>query len=154
MKKKILFLLLSLMSLFVSCSGTKEVPNEPEREFTFIGSKWEATYRFDPNDPNSALVHVTFDFSSPREVIFSYKEVKGIITPEDRYLLETQKFSYTYTQSVLKILSQDKTVKTIYKVDEKGGTMSIVGNETLNDDGEWVPSEDNDSTIFHLKKNR
>lgn len=148
MKRKIVLLPLFLITLLVSCTTEEKAP---EKEFNLVGTKWEATYHFILNNPESALVSVVYDFSTPTEVTFSYTIKEGTIKPEDMYLLETKKFSYTYTKPTLKILSQDKWVKTIYKVDEKAGTMSIVGKESF-EDGKWVPGEDNDDTIFRLKK--
>lgn len=67
-------------------------------------------------------------------------------------LLKSAKFSYTYASPTLKIFSHDKTVKTVYKVDEKSGTMSITGKETLDSSGKWVPGKEDDGTKLRLKK--
>lgn len=153
MKRNILLLLsLALMTLFVSCTNNKDDSNISEKPFDIAYTKWEGTYHFTLNNPESALVSVVFDFKTPTEVTFSYTIKEGSIDPEDLYLLDTQKFTYTYTKPTLKILSQDKLVKTIYNVDEKAGIMSIVGQETLDDNGKWIPGEDNDKTIFRLQK--
>lgn len=148
MKRKIVLLPLFLITLLVSCTTEEKAP---EKDFGFVGTKWEATYHFILNNPKSALVSAVYDFSTPTEVTLSYTIKEGTIEPEDMQELKTQKFSYTYTKPTLKILSQDKGGNTIYKVDEKAGTMSIVGEEKLDENGKWVPGEDNDDTILRLK---
>lgn len=153
MSKKILLLLsLVFTALFISCTGAKDSPKVPEKPFDIVGTKWEATYRITANNPSSALVSVVYDFSSPTEVTFKYAIKEGIVAEEDMGLLNPTKFFYTYAASTLKILSYDGTIKTVYKVDEKSGTMFVTGKETLDSNGKWIPGKDEDDIILRLKK--
>lgn len=136
--------------LFVSCTKAQEAPRVPNAKFDLVGTKWEDTYRWDNNDPNSAIVNVVLSFKTSTEVIFVHSVKKGTLDPEE-FSTAPIKYSYTYAAPILKVLSVDKTTKTVYKVDEKAGTMFIVAQETLND-GKWVESKDSDYVLLHLVK--
>ncbi|MBR6433146.1 MAG: hypothetical protein IKS70_01915 [Bacteroides sp.] len=149
MKRNILLLLsLVFTTLFVSCTDAKD----DEKAFNIVGTKWEMTYRFILNDPNSALVSVIYDFSTPTEVTFRYTIKEGEIDPQYKSLLETKKLSYTYTKPMLKISFPNGFGKTVYKVDEEAGTMSIVGKEILDEKGNWVLEPDGENEIYRLQK--
>ncbi len=157
MKRKIVLLPLLLMALFVSCTKVQNNPKAPQNEpkvpekaFNIVGTKWEATYRFDEKDPKSALVSVIYDFKTSTEVVFVHTIKEGSVDPGE-FPNEPINLSYTYITPTLKILSADKKTRTVYKVDEKAGTMSIVGDEVL-DNGKWVEGKEGYKITLQLKK--
>ncbi|MBR8729129.1 hypothetical protein IX332_000439 [Porphyromonas levii] len=153
MKKILLLQLLLMTTLFVSCVGMKESPKVQEKPFDIVRTKWEADYHFSKGDPKSALVNVVFDFKSPTEVVFVHKIKNGFVDPQefpDKPII----YNYTYVSPLLKILSHDKKKWTVYKVDEKAGTMSTVRDEWVNKDeaGLIIGEEDDYKITLHLKK--
>lgn len=149
--KRSIFLLLAFLSFFVGCTSTDR-SKMPEEPFNIVGTQWEADYHFSKGDPNSALINVVLTFRTSKEVDFTHKVKEGEVDPEeyrDKYTL-----SYTYDSPVLKILSGDRRIWTVYNVDEKAGTMSTVRDELVNEDQEGLINGEDDiyKITLHLKK--
>lgn len=152
-KKRNILLVLTLVftALFASCTSTSDKHRTPEKPFNIVGTKWEANYHFEENNPASALVTVVFDFKTPTEVVLEEHKIKeGTVEPE-LFPNEPWHLSYTYTAPFVKIRSADQNTITIYKVDETTGTMETVGDEVL-ENGKWIKGKEVYKITLHLIK--
>lgn len=149
--KKINFWASVFMIIGMLCACNKE--NEKAEEFNIVGSAWEiASYAWDEKDPNSAMINLILEFVSPTEVVFNYKVIKGEV-PEEIHAKEwNHKLSYTYSGSILKIISSAARTVSVYEIDEERKTMRLIAEEILDEKGNVIESKKVGGDILHRIK--